>query len=72
MTEALKLYDQNEAAKLLSLSPRTLRHFRAQGVGPAFVRIGKRRVGYSYSALESWIEQRTVPQRQSGSDRLAA
>ena len=46
--------DPEAAAAYLSLSARTLENWRAAGVGPAFVRIG-RRVRYAASALDEFV-----------------
>jgi predicted DNA-binding transcriptional regulator AlpA len=45
------------AAALLGLSPRTLEGWRRTGEGPAFVRLGRRRVAYRRSALDSWLDR---------------
>ena len=49
---------QEEAAKLLRLSPRTLERQRLDGTGPKFVKLG-RRVLYRASDLEAWLQNRT-------------
>jgi predicted DNA-binding transcriptional regulator AlpA len=49
---------QEEAAKLLRLSPRTLERHRVAGTGPNFVRAG-RRVLYRRSSLDAWADQHT-------------
>ena len=36
-----QLLDQNEAAKLLGVSPRTLERHRLTGTGPKFTRLGR-------------------------------
>ena len=51
------LYKQREAAALLCLSERTLERFRVSGDGPSFVKAA-RRVLYSQSDLDQWIEAR--------------
>jgi hypothetical protein len=50
---------ERQAAEELLQKLRTLRLWRAQGIGPAFVRIG-RRVFYSRSALLAWIASNEV------------
>lgn len=47
------------AAKALSLSVRSLQRLRTDGGGPAFVRLGARRVGYTSDALSEWLASRT-------------
>jgi predicted DNA-binding transcriptional regulator AlpA len=49
---------QEEAAKLLRLSPRTLERQRLDGTGPKFVKLG-RRVLYRASDMEAWLQNRT-------------
>lgn len=51
-----------EAARMLGISPRTLANWRAQGRGPAYVRLGKSRspVLYRVGDIESWLESRLV------------
>jgi excisionase family DNA binding protein len=46
---------EKEAARLLSLSHRTLQAWRRQGVGPKFIKFG-RSVRYSRPALFLWAE----------------
>ena len=46
-----------QAARLLSLSPRTLEKFRVNGGGPIFRKFG-RRVIYSRKDLEYWARSR--------------
>lgn len=48
----------DQAAQLLSLSPRTLEKFRVIGGGPRFRKFG-RRVVYALHDLESWADART-------------
>lgn len=49
---------ENDAAALLSISPRTLQAWRSQNEGPPFVRVG-RAIRYCRSALRDWIKERT-------------
>ena len=53
-----------EAARLLSLSPRTLEKHRIYGTGPAYRKIGAR-VVYSVADLNAWVDRGT---RTSTSD----
>ena len=51
------LMNQEEAARLLDVSPRSLEGWRLNGGGPPFHRLGKRRaVKYSRIDLLNWIE----------------
>jgi excisionase family DNA binding protein len=49
---------QDEAAKVMRLSPRTLERHRLTGTGPRFVKAG-RRVLYRRSDLDAWADQHT-------------
>ena len=54
-----KLYLADDPA-LKVLGPySTLAHWRSEGRGPAYVKLGKR-VAYRGSALNAWIEAQTV------------
>lgn len=46
----------HEAAKLLSLSARTLEKYRCHGTGPVFRKLGGR-VVYAIDDLEAWTAQ---------------
>jgi predicted DNA-binding transcriptional regulator AlpA len=59
MNQSPQLLSPSEAAKVLSLSKRGLENLRAQGSGPAYVRISSRCVRYSIEALNRYIEGRT-------------
>jgi hypothetical protein len=48
----------HEAARLLSLSPRTLEKYRCHGTGPVFRKLGGR-VVYAIDDLEAWAAQST-------------
>lgn len=53
----------NEAAVYLGLRPQTLRRWRVQGGGPAYLRLGdgpSARCVYRADALEAWIAAHTV------------
>ena len=50
----LDLHTQAEAAKALRLSERTLERSRLTGLGPAYVKAG-RRVLYRQADLEAWV-----------------
>ena len=59
MYDESKIYLANDPA-LRVLGPySTLAHWRCEGRGPAFIKIGAK-VGYSGRALNEWIIQRTV------------
>lgn len=50
---------QREAAARLRLSERTLERYRVTGLGPKFIKAG-RRVLYRQSDLDDWIMSRLV------------
>lgn len=53
------LLDETEAAALLDVSPGTLSVWRSHGrYGVPFIKIG-RKVRYSRTALNAWLESRT-------------
>ncbi len=61
----VKYLNDVEAAKIADLSPQTLRNWRQQGRGPAYVKLG-RSVRYSLSDLISWFEGRRVNTLRDG------
>ena len=59
MFDPTKLYFANDPA-LNALAPySTMAHWRCEGRGPAFIKIGSR-VAYSGKALNDWLAARTV------------
>jgi hypothetical protein len=48
-----------KAAEIADLSPQTLRNWRLQGRGPAYVKLG-RAVRYSLNDLIAWLEARRI------------
>jgi predicted DNA-binding transcriptional regulator AlpA len=59
------LINENIAADLLGLSPRTLQNWRVRGGGPLFIRISNRSIRYRPSDIQDWIQERV---RRSTSD----
>jgi predicted DNA-binding transcriptional regulator AlpA len=55
----MTVHSEREAARILNLAPRSLQRYRQSGIGPKFVRIGQRRIGYTDEAIAAWLEQRT-------------
>jgi predicted DNA-binding transcriptional regulator AlpA len=49
-----KLLTTEEAAALLGLRPHTLAHYRWRGIGPRFMKVG-RRVRYQEQDLWAWV-----------------
>ena len=54
-----RFYFTNDEALRLIASASTLAHWRSEGRGPAYVKLGSR-VAYSGSALNEWLEARTI------------
>ena len=52
---------EQEAAKRLGVSARTLQRWRDTGDGPTFVVLGVRRIGYRPGDLDAWVEARLTP-----------
>lgn len=46
------------AGKILGLACSTLNKMRMNGNGPAFIKLGPRRVGYELAELEKWKNRR--------------
>ena len=53
------LLDNDGAAEVLGVSPKTLPRWRWAGTGPAFLRVG-RAIRYRRSDLEAWLDGRFV------------
>jgi len=51
------LLTETEAARVLKVSPRTLRRWRAVSEGPPWTRLGPRQVRYRRAALQKWLEE---------------
>lgn len=62
-----------ELQKLIGLSSCTIWRLERQGRFPARLKIGKRAVGWLFSDVRSWINDRKTsaskPQRKTGGDR---
>jgi hypothetical protein len=52
------LLREQDAARLLSVSPRTLQAWRYRGGGPAYVQVSARAVRYRLSDLRRWTQER--------------
>ena len=70
-----KLFDpilsEEELAKWLATSRPTLQRQRSDGSGPPFVQLSERRIGYRKSAVEHWLEARTIKRVGTFSSPLA-
>ncbi len=58
-----RLLNHKDTAAHLGVSERTLERWRMEGHGPAFVRVGPRRLGYRESVLDAWTDSRTYGSR---------
>ncbi len=56
-TAAPKLLNVNEAADRLGVSVSYLNKLRLSGLGPVFIKLGSRRVGYDQSDLAAWVQE---------------
>ena len=56
------ILSEEELAKWLETSRPTLQRQRSNGSGPPFVQLSERRIGYRKSAVERWLEARTINQ----------
>ena len=54
------ILSEEELAKWLDTSRPTLQRQRSDGSGPPFVQLSERCIGYRKSAVEHWLEARTI------------
>jgi predicted DNA-binding transcriptional regulator AlpA len=54
------ILSEREYRAWLGISAPTAQRQRSEGSGPPFIRLSERRVGYRRSAVERWLETRTV------------
>jgi predicted DNA-binding transcriptional regulator AlpA len=54
------ILNEEELAQWLDISRPTLQRQRSDGGGPPFVQLSARRIGYRKSAVEQWLEARTI------------
>ena len=50
------ILNPEQAAATLGLSPSTLAKLRLSGNGPAYCKLGARRVGYRLADIETWVD----------------
>jgi predicted DNA-binding transcriptional regulator AlpA len=60
MTHDDPILTEKEVAAWLGLSIPSLQRMRSDGSGPPFVQLSQRRIGYRNSAVERWLEERTI------------
>lgn len=68
----MKIRTEKEAADLLGIARRTLQRWRSEGDGPAYVRLGQRRIGYTDEGLQSFSSDRTFASRAAELAQRAA
>lgn len=51
---------EREYRAWLGISAPTAQRQRSEGSGPPFVQLSERRIGYRKSAVERWLEARTI------------
>ena len=59
MFDDSKIYLTTDPALAVIAAPSTMAHWRSEGRGPAYIKLGLR-VGYLGRALNEWIASRTV------------
>ncbi|HEV2418661.1 MAG TPA: helix-turn-helix domain-containing protein [Terriglobia bacterium] len=64
--EVQKLLNDREAGRALGVTADGMRGWRAKGIGPPWIRIGKRLVRYDPAALRAWIEAQATEKRIPG------
>ena len=56
-----EIYDDDDPLLTQFVAPATLRNWRSQGRGPAYIKISRRsRVRYSGKALNAWLAECTI------------
>lgn len=54
------LLNEKQLAAWLGISLPSLQRMRSSGCGPRFIQLSQRRIGYRKSAVERWLEARTI------------
>lgn len=52
--------NEKQLAAWLGISVPNVQRHRADGTGPPFVQLRERRIGYRKSAVDRWLETRTI------------
>jgi hypothetical protein len=50
----LRLIDEDDAAEILEIAPKTLRNYRMRGIGPRYAIVG-RKIQYTPDWLRDWV-----------------
>lgn len=61
--QSMEFLAEDDVARRLGVSARTLVRWRTTGDGPPFVRLGARRIGYRAADIERWAAARTFASR---------
>jgi len=59
----MDIMNSAEAMEFLKVPKSSFERWRANGHGPAFIRIGPRRIAYRRGDLEAWLAGRTFKSR---------
>lgn len=62
----VQLVNEKDVARTLGVSVHCVRHWRAHGGGPPWLRLGERLVRYDLAALRAWIEERAAVSCRAG------
>ena len=54
------ILNEEQYTALVGISRPTAQRQRSDGSGPPFVQLSERRIGYRQSAVEQWLEKRTI------------
>lgn len=60
-----EVLDQEEAARLLRVRPRTLESWRQRRIGPRFIRYSIRCVRYRPQDLQAWLDSQSIETEKS-------
>jgi predicted DNA-binding transcriptional regulator AlpA len=69
MDQSGMLLTPREAAEKLKVSIATLQVMRAEGSGPPFCKIGRRRVAYLLADISRWVPDRTASSTSDARER---
>jgi len=61
----LRVLTAAEASELLTVSVPVMERWRRAGIGPRFIRLSVRRVGYRVSDLRAWMTERAEGGQQA-------
>ena len=73
-TTATEFLTDAQFCAMMNVTPRTTNEWRRHNTGPAYVRVGPRRILYRRSEVEAWLTSRTFKHRAAEvvSERIAA